>query len=73
MLSLGRTRLEESKGALRSWRDSLLQALLPLLPSPTSPGVHTLLDRCIQLQAAILQRDQVLEIHILLPYLIYNY
>eukprot|EP00026_Physarum_polycephalum_P000029 Phypoly_transcript_00029.p1 GENE.Phypoly_transcript_00029~~Phypoly_transcript_00029.p1 ORF type:complete len:2984 (-),score=506.25 Phypoly_transcript_00029:303-8192(-) len=63
MLSLGRTRLEESKGALRSWRDNLLQALLPFLPSAASPSpsVHTLLDRCIQLQAAILQRDQTLD------------
>lgn len=63
MLSLGKTRLEESKGALRSWRDNLLQALLPLVPNSTSPpspsSVGTLLDRCIQLQAAVLQRDQV--------------
>jgi hypothetical protein len=60
MLSLGRTRLEESKGALRSWRDNLLQALLPLIPNaPTTHGVQALLDKCVQLQAAILQRDQV--------------
>lgn len=67
MLSLGKTRLEESRGALRSWRDNLLQALLPLVSNlPAAPNsvvslsyVSTLLDRCIQLQAAILQRDQV--------------
>lgn len=49
MLSLGRTRLEESKGALRSWRDSLLEALLPFVPTPSFPGIHPLLDQYLQL------------------------
>ncbi len=76
-LSLWRTRLEESKGALRSWKDNLLQALLPLTPqSPSSENlqvasVSALLDKCIQMQAAILQRDQVRLYHIALFALIH--